>query len=394
MKILFIAPSPPNLMSRIRSYNLISAFLSLGHEVTIVSLYSKDGENVDIDFGSKNSVKNIYIKQPKLLSILNCLIGLLLPIPLRAAYCHNFIMKLKIKEMLAKGEFDLVYVKRLRMAQYAKVSHKLNITTVLDITDSLTKYYDRIRKVEHGLHKIIAIEEYYKHRVYERKICQSLYPVVICSSSDKEYLTSIDKTLSKKIHVLHNSIDVRTWKNENIIVREKNKRTRIVFFGIMDYAPNVLAVEYFINEVLPLLSSVYSLKIIGAKCDNLLHYQSDRIKFTGYVTDMKKALEGNDIFICPIVAGSGVKNKILQASMVGLPIVTTSLGIEGIDKRIKECVFLADSAQEMARSINQINTMSSPDLTSRIKMQQLIIENDNDNITVLSNFLKEIQSHE
>lgn len=390
MKILFISPSPPNLMSRVRSHNILTAFEKLGHEVTLLSLYRNE-KNKQNDFINQGLCKDaIFIKQSTIHSLINCTVGIILPIPLRVAYCYNIRLKKRVKQLIASGNYDLVYVKRLRMAPYAKTAHKLDVPTILDITDSLTKYYDRMRKVEHGIRKLLSIEEYYKHRFYEKKVCKTLYPIVICSESDRDYLVSNDRYLKNKIYVLHNSISIENWKNREFKIRNIQHRTRLVFFGVMDYSPNIIATEFFINTIFPLLPQCYTLKIIGANSEKLLHYSSERISFSGFVDNMKTALENNDIFVCPIIAGSGVKNKILQASMVGLPIVSTTLGVEGIDKRILDYAFIANSPDEFVASINQINQMDDLELYDRIRGQQRVIEEDNDSILVLNKLLKEM----
>ena len=328
MRILFIAPSPPNSMSRIRTQNIIKAMQSLGHDVTLISFVYSKKDLVEIN-KCKEYIEKVYtVEQPKWKSILNCAWGLVLPVPLRVLYCRSKKFANLLKSIIKSDDFDLVYIKRLRMAQYAKVPKEFGIQTIIDITDSLTKYYDRIRVKEHGLKKLLAIEEYYKHRLYEPHICKQSAPIIICSDSDKEYLVNISQELSSNIYVMHNSIETSEWKTEIHHCASEGNRHRLVFFGMMDYAPNILAAQFLITEVMPLLPTGYSLELVGANCgDDLRALGNERIHFTGFVEDMKKALQNNDLFVCPILAGSGVKNKILQASMAGLPIVSTELGV-------------------------------------------------------------------
>lgn len=391
MRILYIAPSPPNSMSRIRTQNIIKAMQQLGHEVTLVSFVYNDGDIATLNKCS-SYIKDIkWVKQPKWKSLFNCLLGLLLPIPLRVSYCNSRKMKNTIEKCLCEKDYDLIYIKRLRMAQYAYLGKRKQITTVVDITDSLTKYYERISKKESGMKKLLAIEEYYKHRVYEPKVCSQNAPIVICSEDDKHYLTDLDAELSNNIIVMNNSIETGTWLSNNIITSKAGTRTRLTFFGMMDYAPNIIAAKYLITQVLPLLPDQYTLEIIGANCtEELLRFESERIHFTGYVEDMRDALRNNDIFICPILAGSGVKNKILQASLAGLPIVSTTLGIEGIHKDILKYVLIADEANAIAECILQVNQLPEWELMNRIHGQQEVIIRDNDNVATLKKCFKEL----
>lgn len=363
MEILYITPSIPNEFSRVRTINLLKSFKANGCKVDIISLYSDDNE---LEYLSKISNNIKVIKQPKIVSYFNCFIGLFLPIPLQNAYVYNF----KLHRLLSKNKknYDMIYIKRLRMAGYAKHFDKDKV--YIDLTDSLTKYYDRIRKKSNGLGKVMNNEEYFKHLNYEIKIAKK-YKTIICSDDDKKYLENKHNTSLKNMKVIYNTIDTKKWYCD---YKEKIKRTKLVFSGVLDYEPNILAAKYIIEEIMPNLSDDYSITFVGKNVPNeLKKYESNRICFTGYVNDMKKELKKYDIYLCPIIAGSGVKNKILQASLVGLPIITTSLGIEGIKKEFKKFVFLANSPKEFVSQIKKVNNIN---ILETIKQQQnFIIKN-------------------
>ena len=378
-------------MGRVRTQNIIKAMKHLGHEVTLVS-FVYNHYDVEAIERCKLFIDEIrWIKQPKWKSLLNCFLGLLFPVPLRVSYCRSKKMREIIETCLCDKEYDLVYIKRLRMAQYAYLGKRKGVPTVIDITDSLTKYYDRIRKKERGLKKLLAIEEYYKHKIYEPKVCKHNNPVIICSEEDKKYLLQLEPEIQNSIHVMNNSIETEVWCNDHISVSEAGQRNRLTFFGVMDYAPNVIAAKYLIMQVMPLLPDKYILEVIGANCaDELLCFESERVHFTGYVEDMRVALRKNDIFICPILAGAGVKNKILQASMTGLPIVSTTLGVEGIHEDILEYVFVADTAKIIAEKVLEIDRLSEKKLRARILGQQNVIMRNNDNVITLNECFREL----
>lgn len=391
MRILYITPSPPNSMGRIRTQNIIKAMKHLGHEVTLVSFVYNHYDLEALE-RCKSYIEEIrWIKQPKWKSLLNCFLGLLLPIPLRVSYCRSKRMREIIETCLNDKEYDLVYIKRLRMAQYACLGKRKGIPTIIDITDSLTKYYDRIRKKEHGIKKLLAIEEYYKHRIYEPKVCEQNDPVIICSADDKNYLLELSPELQSGLYIMNNSIETEVWCSDHIAVSKVGHRNRLTFFGVMDYAPNIIAAKYLITQIMPLLPNQYKLEVIGANCsDELLRYESERVHFTGYVEDMRDALRKNDVFICPILAGSGVKNKILQASLIGLPIVSTALGVEGIHKDILEYIFVADDARLISEKVLEINQITDENLRIRIQGQQNVIIRNNDNVVTLRECFKEL----
>lgn len=365
MKILFISPSPPNDMERVRTLNILKALKEQKHHITLVTLYNKKQEKYLKE--QKYVDKIIKVKYSRIISIIYAGISLIFPIPIRVGYCFNIRLRKILKNM--DKEYDIAYIKRLRMAQYKKYIKANKV--YIDITDSLTKLYKRLMCEEKGIKKLLYIEEYLKHRYYETKICEKNKNIIICSEQDKKYIEDISEKTKGNIKVIENVVDTEKWKTEKVAVQEKNKRNKIVFCGVMSYEPNIIAVKYFIENVMPIIDGKYELYIIGPKCPKeLKKLESKRIKFLGYVKSVKEELEKNDICVCPITVGAGVKNKILQASLVGLPIVSTTLGIEGINNEIKNSVFIADTAEEFKQQIEKINNLDNNKLLKIIKEQQ------------------------
>ena len=369
MEILYITPSLPNDFSRIRTKNILTAFKRLNYKITLISLYYKESELENLDNVRKLVDNVILFKQPKIKSIMYCLIGILLPCPLRVSYVKN--KKLKKYLSLNEKKYDLVYIKRLRMAQYAKKINNRNI--YIDITDSLTKYYERISKKSKGISKILALEEYFKHKIYEISIAKN-YNTIICSEEEKKYLEEKFNIKLDNMYVINNSIDTKVWINNNLNVNLTSKRTKLVFSGMLDYEPNIIAIHYIADNILPALDEKYDVYIIGKNCsDELKKLENARMHFVGFVPDMKEELLKYDIYLCPILAGSGVKNKILQASSVGLPIVSTPLGVEGIDEELKKNIFVSNDTKKIIENINKINKMNSEKLMKLLKKQQDLI---------------------
>ena len=379
MEILYIAPSLPNDFSRVRSKNIIKALKNNGCNITLISLYSSKKDLVYLEETKQMVDKVVLFKQPKIISLINCFIGILSPYTLRTLYVYNKKLHKYLKK--SKKDYDMIYVKRLRMAQYGKYFDKYKV--YIDITDSLTKYYDRIRKQSKGIKKIISEEEYIKHKIYETSIIKK-YTTIICSEEDKKYLMDKWNIDLNNMLVINNSIDTEKWINESVSPKSKNKRTKIVFSGMMDYEPNILAVHYIVEKIMPLLGSNYNVSFVGKNCsEELKNLESNNVHFVGYVEDMKKELQKYDMYICPIIAGSGVKNKILQAASVGLPIVSNSLGIEGVEEDIKKFVFLGNTPEELAKQIEQINKLDIHSLKNIIMNQQkFIIEKYDINVAI------------
>ena len=373
MKLLYISPSPPNNLERVRSLNILKSLQNKNIDITLVTLYNKEQEKY-IEESKKYVNRIIKIKYSKIISIIYAIVSMFLPVPIRVGYCFNFRLRKFLK--INKEKYDIAYIKRLRMAQYKKF---INATKIyIDITDSLTKYYERISKREKRLKKFLCLEEYYKHKKYEVKICEENKNIIICSEDDKRYIENLSSRTIGNISVIENVIELDKWNVNNIRIKPIKERNKLVFFGIMDYEPNILAADFIINKIMPQLDKKYVLEIVGPKVPpNLKKLENERIKFSGYVKSIKNKLAENDIFLCPILAGSGTKNKILQAGTVGLPIICTDIGLEGLNNQMKEVVYVANTEKEFIEKIEEINNTEKVYLEDILKKQKEIIKKYN-----------------
>lgn len=113
----------------------------------------------------------------------------------------------------------------------------------------------------------------------------------------------------------------------------ENKMT-LLFVGSFNHLPNVDAMEYFCQNVFPRLIKRYpliKLQIVGGGVPNeLKRFESDQIQFCGFVPDVTPYLQQNYISIAPLRYGAGMKGKIGEAMAHGVPVVTTSIGVQGL----------------------------------------------------------------
>ncbi len=132
--------------------------------------------------------------------------------------------------------------------------------------------------------------------------------------------------------------------------------TRLALLGPGDWHPNVDALEWFVNSVLPLIvddlpSTSPILHVVGKWHANQIdHYQSEFIVFDGFAEDLSASLQGA-ISINPVQTGAGLRTKLLAAAMASSPIVTTTHGAEGTGFVHNAHCLIADSQQEFAASI-------------------------------------------
>lgn len=174
---------------------------------------------------------------------------------------------------------------------------------------------------------------------------------ILCSDEDRTRLT---RWGLKNVVTIRNGVDVPECMPRRF-APDRSVPVRLVFVGNMGYGPNADAVEFFVHQVLPLCTGPFptvTFDVIGpGVTEGLSSTLGTRVRFRGFVEDLPGALAEYDVFVAPLRFGSGTKLKILEAMANRLPVVTTSIGAEGLGLTHDANALIANSAQQIADSI-------------------------------------------
>lgn len=144
--------------------------------------------------------------------------------------------------------------------------------------------------------------------------------------------------------------------------------TDAAFLGVMHYGPNRAAIKYLRDEILPRLRArgiSLRVNVIGhSEDDQRNDYPEPDFHFLGYVDDLQEALGANRLFLSPILSGTGVKTKVLDAMSIGLPVVATSLGVAGIPVTDGLDALVADDPDTYAAKVAEL--VASPERAAEI----------------------------
>ena len=158
--------------------------------------------------------------------------------------------------------------------------------------------------------------------------------------------------MSAKICVVGNKVYIP----DIAAVSRHEKADNIVFVGKMDYEPNVVAVTYFVERILPaLLERHPSLRFVvaGAFPDRRIRKLARvyrHIIVTGYVKTLEPYFQEATIVVSPMLTGAGIQNKIIQAMAYGCCVITTSIGAEGLDIQQGE-IAIADGDHALIQTV-------------------------------------------
>ena len=138
-------------------------------------------------------------------------------------------------------------------------------------------------------------------------------------------------------------------------IKSEKDNKGLSYVGNFSVASNADTLKMMLEDILPLLKSDYRLYVIG-KCPEALieKYRNDKIIFCGRVDDLREYVKRTVVFFSPIAYGTGVKTKIVEAMAMGMPVVTNSVGIEGIHAKPGEDIIVSDDYKELARLTDQL----------------------------------------
>jgi GT2 family glycosyltransferase/glycosyltransferase involved in cell wall biosynthesis len=252
-------------------------------------------------------------------------------------------------------QIDVIQLEYLPMAQYGEGYHR--IVSALFEHDI---YFQSIgRGLEHFtglLDKVKARVEYLRALRYELRTLPRFDQVQVCTAQNREYLWSFLPCLGARLRDgLRAGIDTSRYE-----FRPCGRKPRtMLFVGSFRHEPNKVAVDWFVRRVLPLvLEKEPEAHLVIAGSDppppHVYGGASASIEMLGYVDDVREPLARYALFVCPILSGSGVRVKLLEAFAAGIPVVSTVVGAEGLARTGGEVCALADDPAQFAERVLEL----------------------------------------
>lgn len=332
---------------RLRIYQVCKA-LSERFSLTLLSLCETDAEMVMPlpEDGVFDRVERVFLSRGR--SYLNTLLALGTTTPLQVAYYRSADFAKAVDRLMP--EHDGVLSHLIRCAEYVKGSDKPRI---LEMTDAISLNYERVRQLKNagGLKAQIYRLEARRLLAYERRIVDAFDLSVLVSETDKVHLVGAEHD---KVMVCSNGVAM-----EHLPFRDRrNSQPVIVYIGNMASVQNMDACLYFARDVMPLVTQRVraTFRVVGriGEGDAARLRAFPNVEVTGPVDDMAAAVEDARLGVCPVRLAAGVQNKVLEYMALGLPVVTSSIGLEGFAAKPDQDLLVADSPEGYADVIGRI----------------------------------------
>lgn len=271
-----------------------------------------------------------------------------------------------ISKITSENKFDIVQFEYTQMAQYNK--NVVQGKTILhEIDVSYRPAYRRFKKEKSIFKKLVLFIEWCRWAKYEPRIVSHFNAVLTVTEQDRSLL----KWLTKMDHINYfpHAIEIP----ENIPSYSSREPFSILFVGSYLHQPNVDAALWLCKEIFPNIKNKYknsNLYIVGPNpTDELIRLadKSFEINIVGFVDKVEPYFQKCSVFVAPLRFGGGVKNKILFAMANGIPVITTKIGIEGIEISESASILYADSTEKFVEQICFI--LANPDIASSMSQR-------------------------
>lgn len=355
MRVLFLTgdiPFPANTGARLRTSNLLIE-LSKHVSITVAVIYKSD------DFESRAStlerlgIKIIYASQvkPKQTGLyFGAVKNLFEKTPFIVAKHRNPQYESLVMECAGSSEFDLVHCDSISLVPaIMKVSSLPRMLTEHNMEALIWQRYAENQKN--------PFKSWYvklqQRRVYsfERLACRMCDSVIAVSEEDRRHLQQQFGVTN--VTVVPNGVDTKYFVPSTSILETNS----LVFTGSMDWRPNQDAIRYFYDNIWPLIVhskpdvKMYLVGRMPPSWMQSLAAEDSRVIVTGTVDDVRPYIARAAVYIVPLRIGGGSRLKILEAMAMKKPIVSTTVGAEGLGLENLKHILLADSPQAFASRV-------------------------------------------
>lgn len=359
MKILIVTTKSPYPLFEgraLRTYNLIKQ-AALHHEIHLLSFVQtpEDLEGIEHMRSICKVVEyeKLYFDGAKTQILKDAICELFSRAPLPVVKYRTAGMRAKMRKLMQTHQYDLVHLDMLHLADYMDLCGNTPVALIEHNVEHVI--LDRRADNEtRPLHRAYLRYQAAKLKSYEGRACQRAQHVVAVSELDAQQLRDLGP--GARVTSVPNGVDTEYFRTS----QTPRKPTSLVFVGGFTWFPNLDAITYFCEDILPkLLKTIpdIQLTVIGKQPDTPVAQEIAKhpnVKLAGLVEDIRPDVDAAAAYIVPLRIGGGTRLKILDALSMSKAIISTSVGCEGLDVEDGKTIVIADTPDAFAQAIVKV----------------------------------------
>ncbi len=250
---------------------------------------------------------------------------------------------------------DVIQLEYTALGQYARPFQRL-VCALFEHDVYFQSIARALPFIRSPIERLKARFEYLRAIRFEIELLPFCDHIQICTEENKRYLEGFVPKLASRMDAgMRAGIDARAYPFSG---GPREPRT-MLFLGSFRHTPNQVALEWFSRFVLPLIvEKVPRARLLVAGSDppprHAFADPSGAVEMLGFVEDVQPLFSSCSVFVCPIRSGSGVRVKLLEAFAMGIPVVSTTIGAEGLARVDGEFCALADDAPGFAAKVIEL----------------------------------------
>jgi glycosyltransferase involved in cell wall biosynthesis len=371
MRVLFLSqvlPYPLDAGPKMRSY-FVLRHLAQNHEVTLLTFVRATDTPEAVAHLAEfcHAVHTVPMQRNRLRDTKFLVQSLFTGQPFLILRDHVPAMAAKIREMVRSEQFEMIHADQLWMAPYALIAQKVSpqARLVLDQHNAVYLIPRRLAEADSNpIKQRFLAREARRLMLFEPEICRHFDHVVWVTGEDRQAVNSLPAPSSNGyrpstvIPICVNPTQIQPFERPQ-------KSYRITFLGGLHWPPNAQGVLWFAKHVFPQVrAQIPEARLIIIGKNPPAGLTGEGIEVTGYVADPLPYLAEAGVFIVPLHAGGGMRVKILDAWSWGLPVVSTTVGAEGIKVHHEHNILQADTSEAFANAVVRI--FSEPLLAQKL----------------------------
>ncbi|MEO5493685.1 MAG: TIGR03087 family PEP-CTERM/XrtA system glycosyltransferase [Sphingomonas sp.] len=350
--LLFLAhrsPFPPDRGDKIRAYNVLK-YLAERKRVHLLA-FADDRRDMD-DGGLASLTASRRVLWRGKSRVVATLEALTQGRPASLTAFDDKAMRAAVAEVLARETIATIYVFSGQMAQY--VPDYSNARVIMDFCDMDSLKFADYAKGAHGPMRWLMAREAATLQAFEQVTANRVDASLFVSAAEAQLFRV--KTGATNVQVIENGIDTDFFDPDAAFDVVDETGPLIVFTGQMDYRPNVEAVTWFAQNILPAIGAAHPaarFAIVGRDpTDAVRALASEAVIVTGEVADVRGWLAAAACVVAPLKLARGIQNKVLEAMAMARPVVASGPAADGIDHG--GTILSGAEADDIARAVIEL----------------------------------------